>query len=465
MFFVALPLRCSISMIMVLVVPGVYAATTLPLPVGELEENLRRRLLLSIILLVIGILGLIGRAEKETGQRIEFLRLRLTKADWTKEKVLRFEAEHEVIKGPFSRIAISNPALPAQDEEQSAVTQGTCSLATTAIIFGRSHNDEMLSLQLQSMTLIAEREHWLLSADHLECYDPGSSGLLGQGSFGLVYRGEYLGVPVAVKVPKLADCRGIGALANELRVFRRLRHPYIVAFYGALIANNADLVLVEELVDGPSLWNFVLKSSSPLTAETKRKVLLCICNALVYLHGQVPTVVHGDLGPSNVIVQKLTWQPKLIDFGLSRIRGQAAPMGGTPQWAAPEVVLGGAMPDPSADVFSFGRLAYFVVTGQVPLEGLGPGDILRLAQQGSVPDLCWADTSSTMALVPLKHECQVLCRQSLVFNRTLRAKSVELAEELEAWPEPGHVRTGPEEITIPILRTLAELRRRRAPPV
>ncbi|CAE8626119.1 unnamed protein product [Polarella glacialis] len=313
-------------------------------------------------------------------------------------------------------------------------------MATTAIIFGRSHTDAMLSLQLRSMALIAQREHWLLNADHLECYDPGSSGLLGQGSFGLVFRGEYLGVPVAVKVPKLADCRGIAALANELRVFRR--HPYIVAFYGALVAeDDADLVLVEveELVDGPSLWDFVLKSSSPLDAGTKRNILLCICNALVYLHDQEPTVVHGDLGASNVIVQKFTWQPKLIDFGLSRIRGQKAPMGGTSRWAAPEVVLGGALPDPSADVFSFGRLAYFVVSGQEPLEGLGHGDILHLAQQGSLPDLCWADTSSTKALA-LQHECQVLCRKSLVFNCNRRAKSVELAEELEAWPEPGHVR-------------------------
>ncbi|CAE8618531.1 unnamed protein product [Polarella glacialis] len=380
------------------------------------------------------------------------------KAEHTKEKVLRFKAEHEVIKGPFSRIVLSNPPGPPQDEEQLAGTQDTCSMATTAIIFGRSQNDEMLSLQLQSMTLIAEREHWLLNADHLECYDPDSSGLLGQGSFGLVFRGEYLGVPVAVKVPKLADCRGIAALSNELRVFRRLRHPCTVAFYGAFIADNADLVLVEELVDGPSLWNFVLNSSSPLDVETKRKILLSICHALVYLHGQVPTVVHGDLGANNIIVQKLTWQPKLIDFGLSRIQGQAAPMGGIPHWAAPEVVLGGAIPDPFADVFSFGRLAYFVVSGQVPLEGWGRGDSLRLAQQGSVPDLCWADSSSTKALA-LQHECQVLCRRSLVFNRTHRAKSLELAEELAAWPEPGHVRTGPEEMKMPILRTLAELRK------
>ncbi|CAE8694827.1 unnamed protein product [Polarella glacialis] len=338
-FFVTLPLRCSISMNMVLVIPGVYAATTLPLPESGLEVGLRRRLLMSAILFAIGLLGLVGRATMETGQRIKFLRLRLMKAEHTKEKVLRFKAEHEVIKGPFSRIVLSNPPGPPQDEEQLAGTQDTCSMATTAIIFGRSQNNEMLSLQLQSMTLIAEREHWLLNADHLECYDPDSSGLLGQGSFGLVFRGGYLGVPVAVKVPKLADCRGIAALSNELRVFRRLRHPYIVAFYGAFIADNADLVLVEELVDGPSLWNFVLNSSSPLDVETKRKILLSICHALVYLHGQVPTVVHGDLGANNIIVQKLTWQPKLIDFGLSQIQGQAAPMGGTPQWAAPEVVL------------------------------------------------------------------------------------------------------------------------------
>ncbi|CAE8593839.1 unnamed protein product, partial [Polarella glacialis] len=240
----------------------------------------------------------------ETGQRIEFLRLRLMKADLTKEKVLRFEAEHEVINGPYSKNASkSNSSSPGQTtQEQSAVMTGdTASMATTAIIFGRSLTEEMLVLQLRSMTCIAEREHWLLNADHLECYDLGSSGLLGQGSFGMVLRGKYLGVPVAVKVPKLADCRGISSLANELRVFRRLRHPYIVAFYGALIADNADLVLVEELVDGPSLLNFVLTRSSPLDAATQRKVLLCICSALVYLHGQVPTVVHGDLGANNVI--------------------------------------------------------------------------------------------------------------------------------------------------------------------
>ncbi|CAE8642897.1 unnamed protein product [Polarella glacialis] len=153
------------------------------------------------------------------------------------------------------------------------------------------------------------------------------------------------------------------------------------------------------------------------------------------MYVQEPTVIHGDLGATNVIVQKLTHQPKLIDFGLSRIRslGSMQPLGGTLRWSAPEVLMGGATPDTSADIFSFGRLVYFVVTGRVPLEGVCKEDVMKLARECSVLDPCLVDISFSLEGQPFQEDCKLLCQKCLAYVPACRASAAEIFAELDAW--------------------------------
>jgi len=89
----------------------------------------------------------------------------------------------------------------------------------------------------QALVDLGRREHWLIPADDIA--DDPSVGLLGTGGFGSVRAGFLLGSPMALKTPHVADSPRISAvttaLANELRIMRHLRHPYLVMWYGACV--------------------------------------------------------------------------------------------------------------------------------------------------------------------------------------------------------------------------------------
>eukprot|EP00439_Symbiodinium_sp_Y106_P076166 s485_g15.t1 len=216
------------------------------------------------------------------------------------------------------------------------------------------------------------QEHWLIEARQLS-FNP--KNLIGRGNYGVILAGDLLGMPVAVKLPLANASLSLPDLANELRFLRRVRHPHIVAFQGSTCE---VLFLVEELVNGTSLQS-LLPGSLELRPQEKHAVLLGILRALRYLHGLVPSVAHGDLKPSNVLVLERDRSPKLIDFGLSRIRhSHSRQLGGTPRYMAPEVLtktIQMAKAD-KADMFSFGRVIFFVLAAANPLQGLSVQDLL-----------------------------------------------------------------------------------------
>jgi len=93
------------------------------------------------------------------------------------------------------------------------------------------------------------------------------------------------------------------------------------------------------------------------------------------MHSQEPPVVHGDVKPSNMMVevrvsgvgQDLKPHLKLMDFGLSRVLGaRPQALGGTRQWRAPELNKQGSSATTSADMFSVGCVIYFILTKKVP---------------------------------------------------------------------------------------------------
>jgi hypothetical protein len=91
-------------------------------------------------------------------------------------------------------------------------------------------------------------------------------------------------------------------------------------------------------------------------------------------------VVHGDVSPTNVLLER-SGRPLLADLGVARLAGeQPGELFGTPGFVAPEV-LDGAAPTAASDVYAVGALAWWCVTGEAagpaalrrPLEELAPG--------------------------------------------------------------------------------------------
>mmetsp|Transcript_142123 Transcript_142123/g.441963 ORF Transcript_142123/g.441963 Transcript_142123/m.441963 type:complete len:427 (+) Transcript_142123:1-1281(+) len=282
------------------------------------------------------------------------------------------------------------------------------------------------------------REQWYIDPSEYTL----TSEVLGEGSFGRVVAGRFHGSPVAVKMTKMlegpGDSSALMALLNEVRILRRLRHPNIVLFHGASVAEETNEVsLVLELVQGVTLFQAVLQGDlqhQPLSSRDKLRALVDTCRALCYLHSRMPAVLHGDLKPQNTYAEMLPGtsgliRAKLLDFGLSSaLTKHAKHQGGTLLWISPEAALNRSAPGLKSDVFSWARLAFFVVTGQSPCQNLSARQIRRLFQGGRVPQLAWPEDASVLArgVVSVLEACSA-------FDSDLRPTMAEVQHVLEAF--------------------------------
>jgi eukaryotic-like serine/threonine-protein kinase len=197
---------------------------------------------------------------------------------------------------------------------------------------------------------------------------------IGAGGMGVVFLAHdtVLERDVAVKVlhRHLAADADTGArFRREARAVAGLSHSNIVPVFDGG-ADDGSPFMVMELVQGASLRD-VLVAGGRLDAGTTAHLLRQVLDALDHAHGN--GVVHHDLKPENVLVtaQGLV---KVADFGLARALSDAGgsddgPLVGTPQYLAPERVLGRAA-GPRSDLYSAGILAYELLTGRVPFDGV-----------------------------------------------------------------------------------------------
>lgn len=126
---------------------------------------------------------------------------------------------------------------------------------------------------------------------------------------------------------------------------------------------------------------------------------------------------------------------KLLDFGLGRVLTKSArPLGGTVVWRAPELLCKQAVvPHTSADVFSFGRLMYKIVTGHRPLAGWTKEEVLVAARAGLTLLCYWPPR------VALAEACQALSERCTHITPQLRPSISEIDGMLQEacgswWP-------------------------------
>lgn len=276
--------------------------------------------------------------------------------------------------------------------------------------------DAELRAQLREMRRVGLKEQWLI--DDLDVHI--TEKLLGEGSYGFVIAGALNGTDVAFKVPK-HRCRGSKALrylAHELRILRHITHCNVVALYGAIIeVENPLIVLVEERIFGQTLQDALTTDTLP-SSEDRHGILLGISRALRFLHNLTPVVVHGDLKPRNIMVEHITFRPKIVDFGLARLitRCGLERLGGTARYMAPELFLKDAPhPFSDADMFSFGRLVFFISECIQPLNWLNDSEVKELARLNLLPELRWSDNENEM-----RGCCRLLCDQCLQIDQRKR---------------------------------------------
>jgi len=208
--------------------------------------------------------------------------------------------------------------------------------------------------------------------ENIDRKDLIKGNLIGEGSFGVVYRALCNGTEVAVK--ELKDIGGKFNLENEATTLKALTHENVLRFLGFVQAGNGQpAALVIEYVSRTSLDKILFPENNAKQKykfSFRRKMIIAseIANGMKYLHKQ--DIVHLDLKTANILVDE-DFHIRIADFGLSRVIGNQHlinSVAGTPVYMAPELFVSSPRVSPQCDVYSFGVVLWELVTECKPTE-------------------------------------------------------------------------------------------------
>jgi serine/threonine protein kinase len=206
---------------------------------------------------------------------------------------------------------------------------------------------------------------------------------VGSGGFGSVYeaRDPFIQRTVAVKTCELEEPEAQERFFQEAKLGGSLRHRNVTTVYDFGIEQGLPY-MVEEFLDGDDL-DRLIENKPDLPLIEKLQILIGIAYGLEYTHNA--GIVHHDVKPGNIRVLA-DGTVKLMDFGIARsIQSRPGTRGatGVGTWAylAPERITGKPL-DQRTDVFSFGVLAYELLSGRRPFAGNTQEELLdRIVSQ------------------------------------------------------------------------------------
>lgn len=228
--------------------------------------------------------------------------------------------------------------------------------------------------------------------------------VLGQGSYGTVYRGLQVALnrPVAVKVlakKHQAHPDRVKAFLEEARRAGRLNHPNLVQVHD-VCEIEGQYFLVMELMTGGSMSDR-MRVDKRLESECCLHILRDIGHALGYAEAQ--RLVHRDVKPDNVLVND-EGVYKLADLGIAAPiaddgMARQARAFGSAHYVAPEQARGGNI-DGRADIYGLGATLFHLLAGQPMYSGTSR-EIVTAHIRQPIPDLAELAPDANPALVAL----------------------------------------------------------------
>ncbi|ESR49877.1 hypothetical protein CICLE_v10033749mg, partial [Citrus x clementina] len=220
---------------------------------------------------------------------------------------------------------------------------------------------------------------------------------IGEGGFGIVYKG-ILGknrTEVAVKVINLEQKGASKSFVAECRALRNIRHRNLIKIITICSGRDSQGVdfkaIVYEYMQNGSLEEWLHQSNDQLevydlSLTQRLNIAIDVACAIEYLHYYCePSIVHGDLKPSNVLLDQDV-VAHVSDFGLAKFLSSRNPdtavetrpsstgIRGTVGYVAPEYGMGRGA-SMKGDVYSFGILLLELFTRRRPTDAMFSGGL------------------------------------------------------------------------------------------
>ena len=263
-------------------------------------------------------------------------------------------------------------------------------------------------------------------------------GEIGRGGMAAVFRALDLRLHrhVAIKAlpPELAFNADVRTrFLREAQTSAQLSHPNIVPIY-TVDERGGVVYFVMALVDGESLAARLARAPR-LSLEETRRILSEVADALEYAHER--GVVHRDIKPDNILLDRVTGRAVVTDFGIARAAAGDARLTvtgvavGTPAYMSPEQALGERELDGRSDLYSLGVVGYQMLSGQTPFTA------------SNTPAMLVKHVSEVPRPVR-EHRADVPAALAAAVDRAL-AKRVE-----DRWPNAAAFRTALSQLAAPL---------------
>ena len=269
---------------------------------------------------------------------------------------------------------------------------------------------------------------------------------LGEGGFAQVYRVRHIHLESihALKVlrPEFLEREDLRQrFLDEGRLQAQLQHSGI-ARVTDIVAVPGAAGLVMEFLEGLSLADLIEQKKGPMEESAIVELMLPTLDALHFAHES--GVIHRDIKPDNIYLVKNGsggYDPKILDFGIARVRGELRAKGrrkstvatrmGTEGYASPEQLRSAADVDRRADLFSIGVTIFEMATGTLPFERDSDVDSLMALMNG--------DYSIPQELRARSPRLALIIDQTVQIDRDRRlASCTELVAALkDTPPSPG----------------------------
>lgn len=211
---------------------------------------------------------------------------------------------------------------------------------------------------------------------------------LGQGSMGVVYKVCHtaLHTTSALKVLPMhlmGNPELVTRFYREARLMAQLSHPNIVR---VMDVHHDDArkfhYLVMEYVEGSTLQEY-LQAQGCLPLPEIFDITRQVAGALDYAHGYNPSVIHRDIKPTNIMIEKDTRRVVVTDFGIAKevdvdetCITKAGTLLGTLKYCAPEQMRNDPL-DSSVDIYALGMVIYELYTGAHLFAGMDEYQIVN----------------------------------------------------------------------------------------
>jgi serine/threonine-protein kinase len=194
---------------------------------------------------------------------------------------------------------------------------------------------------------------------------------IAEGGFGIVYkaRDPFIKRLVAIKTCSVADEEMARRFFREAEIAGRFDHPNVTIVHDFGVEGQLAY-LVQEYLSGEDLLAKI-RRRDPLPIAQKVRWLLQVASGLAYAHSK--HVIHRDIKPANLRVLE-DGHVKILDFGIAKLVSGATQLTqkgmavGTLGYLSPEQLRDQVL-DTRTDIFSFGVVAYELVTYEKPFQG------------------------------------------------------------------------------------------------